>query len=149
MISIQELREDGSLTLVKWISIGVVVGAVLAAMVGGAKVILFDTSDSGATVTYKTCLDFDDQAAQAFEDSQSGDPRDRVSAPDFCRLYGAKTATTGDRAKEVMKSYGIYGGIFGFIGGLLVGNSISDKQKEAARRQYQEEYEKLHKSKKH
>ena len=145
MITFQELRDDGSLITLKWVAIAMIVGALLGIMTASAKVILFETNQSGSTATFRTCVDYDYNSAKQFENQYPGGATaNGVTAPDFCLRYGTETKPVGLRARQEMKLYGLIGASIGFLAGMIIGQQKHEKNQYALRLQWEQEKAERH-----
>jgi hypothetical protein len=124
---IEKLRADGSLLIIKWIAIGVVLGIIIGSSMGAASVILFETNPDSLSANYSKCIDFDSEGAKQFEEQYGG--QDGIKALDFCRKYGKVSEPVASRARTQIIWYGLFGLSIGFIVGLIIGNAKSEKRK--------------------
>jgi len=122
-----KLRADGSLLMIKWVSIGVILGAMIGSSMGAAIVTLFETRTDSSFAYYTKCIDFDSEGAKQFEEQYAG--QDGIKAPDFCRKYGQGSEPVVSRLRTQMIWYGLFGLSIGLIVGLIIGNDKSEKLK--------------------
>ncbi|MCC6711568.1 MAG: hypothetical protein IT416_04445 [Candidatus Pacebacteria bacterium] len=117
--SIKTLKEDGSLSAIKYIFLWLIALSVISVCLATIKVVFFEQNKSGMYALTKECIEFDEACIQSCQDTQYDNyGRNSVNC-DCCLEYETIPVPIGIRIKDLLKTYLIYSGGIAITFGMI------------------------------
>jgi hypothetical protein len=120
MITLSQLKEDGSLNALKWMGLFMILFFFIGYLFAVIKVVYFEQTDSGQYAIHNECVYWDEPCIRSCEDAQFDNPRNPPSCAECCLRYKDQATPIGLRIRELGKRYGLVASSIGMVVGLTI-----------------------------